>query len=71
MTISRITACALTLAFLLAACGQRGPLYLPDETAQPPVAAAASLPEDTLDAELDEEKKLQDGNLEVEQEDEP
>lgn len=69
MTISRIIACTLALAFLLTACGQRGPLYLPDETAQPAAVTPAPNPQDRLESELEEEDKLQDGNLEVEQED--
>ncbi len=68
MTISRIIACTLALAFLLTACGQRGPLYLPDETAQPASVTPAPNPQDPLESELEEEDKLQDGNLEVEQE---
>jgi len=31
----------LTLACLLLACGQRGPLYLPEETAAPAASEAA------------------------------
>jgi predicted small lipoprotein YifL len=53
----------LLLALMLAGCGQRGPLYLPDENA--PVAAPASAPPpaDALETELEEEDDLEDGNL--------
>ena len=51
---------ALKLAIFVTACGQRGPLYLPDETSAPNQAPHA---EDALEAELDEEDDLRDGNL--------
>jgi len=51
---------ALLLAMFVAACGQRGPLYLPDETAAP---AQTLPPQDALETELDEEDDLRDGNL--------
>lgn len=51
---------ALLLAIVVTACGQRGPLYLPDETAVPNQAPRS---EDALEAELDEEDDLRDGNL--------
>ena len=41
---------ALLLVTSLSACGQRGPLYLPDEQAEPPVNGAVT------DEEGDEER---------------
>jgi len=70
MTIYRIIACAFVLAFLLTACGQRGPLYLPDESATPAVTSPAANAPDTMETALGEKDNLPDGNSENEQEDE-
>jgi len=81
MTITMRIPAILLLAMLLSACGQRGPLYLPDENPQVPAATSSSQPADTqttpsasepdpLEAELDSEDDLQDGDLENEQTDE-
>ncbi len=71
MTICRIITCTLLLAFLLTACGQTGPLFLPDESAQPTAASPAPEPQDPQESETGKQEKLQDGNPETEQEDEP
>ena len=47
----------LALSALLAACGQRGPLYLPDEPAPPapaPAASGADEAEEDEDGDADE-----------------
>lgn len=70
MTSYRIFACTFVLVFLLSACGQRGPLYLPNESATPAVTSPAVNSPDRLEAELDEQDSLQNSNSENEQEDE-
>ncbi|MDZ4730186.1 MAG: lipoprotein [Xanthomonadales bacterium] len=70
MTSYRIFACTFVLAALLTACGQRGPLYLPDESATPAVTSPAANAPDTMEAALDKEDNLPDGNSENEQDDE-
>jgi predicted small lipoprotein YifL len=56
----------LLLTALLAGCGQRGPLYLPDEA--PPGANTGQVASDVdpLEEELEEEDELEGGNLEDE-----
>jgi len=44
MTISRLLLLISLLTLVLAACGQRGPLYLPDDSAPVAVPAQASQP---------------------------
>lgn len=62
----RFATITLLFAIVLAGCGQRGPLYLPDEP--PPASSAnqASGPGDTLEQELEEDDDLEEGNLEDE-----
>jgi predicted small lipoprotein YifL len=60
MTISSKTFATLLLTFLLASCGQSGPLYLPGDPSE-----VQSLPTQlppTTSEEDDEEKKENDGN---------
>jgi predicted small lipoprotein YifL len=81
MTITMRIPAILLLAMLLSACGQRGPLYLPDENPRAPAATTSTAPADTqttpsasemdpLEAELEAEDDLKDGNPENEQTDE-
>ncbi len=51
------------MAMLLSACGQRGPLYLPDDNTQTPAQTGqpADAEENSLEAELDDEDKQVDG----------
>jgi len=44
MTISRLLLLISLLTLVLVACGQRGPLYLPDDSAPVAVPAPASQP---------------------------
>ena len=63
----RYFALALLLLTSLQACGQRGPLYLPDESNQPASPAAAVPAADPLEESLEMEDDLQDGDLQDEQ----
>jgi predicted small lipoprotein YifL len=63
----RIFALALLLLASLLACGQRGPLYLPDESARPASPATAAPATDPLEETLEEEDDLQGGDLRDEQ----
>ncbi len=83
MTIFRIFLLISVLTFMLAACGQRGPLYLPDESAsvavpvqvsQPPAVPPAAppamptrVPPDPLDSGFEEETNQEDNPSEDEQ----
>jgi predicted small lipoprotein YifL len=58
----------MTLICLLAACGQRGPLYLPEETA-PPAATQPSA--EKQEAEPEDDDTLHGGGFETEQPDQP
>lgn len=63
LTHYRFLVLIAVLGSVLASCGQRGPLYLPDESAPPAVPAQASQPTeaqaparpDPLDTGLDDE----------------
>lgn len=63
MTITRTFLAVLLMAMLLSACGQRGPLYLPDDNTQTPAQTGqpADAEENSLEAELDDEDKQVDG----------
>jgi predicted small lipoprotein YifL len=65
MSKSRLPIVPLTLlmSLLLAGCGQRGPLYLPDKDSPAVAPAEAAPPADALEKELDEEDDLDNGNL--------
>jgi predicted small lipoprotein YifL len=56
------------LACLLLACGQRGPLYLPEETAAPAASQAAP---DEQDAESEDADVVREGGFEGDRESEP
>jgi len=62
----RFAAIALLFSILLAGCGQRGPLYLPDEPPPASSTGQASGPVDPLEEELEEEDDLEGGNLQDE-----
>ncbi|MFV8784075.1 LPS translocon maturation chaperone LptM [Microbulbifer sp. SA54] len=51
----------IPLVLLLSACGQKGPLYLPQDPAQPasPAPAAATTPAGTSAAETSENEKTE------------
>jgi len=53
---NRIAAASIALLLLLAACGQSGPLYLPDEPAQ-------TVPQTAEPAPTADEEKEEDGVL--------
>jgi len=62
----RLAAIALLFSILLAGCGQRGPLYLPDEPPPASSTSQASSPVDPLEEDVEEEDDLEGGNLQDE-----
>ncbi|HKX55144.1 MAG TPA: lipoprotein [Xanthomonadales bacterium] len=71
MTFRRLTL-LLILISLLAACGQRGPLYLPEEAAEPAASQQAPAePEEDDEADNEDDDKVHGGGFEDGRDDEP